>query len=112
MEREEIEKLSREYSILQEQIQSLAMQREQFLERKEEEKEAFKEIEGSTGKVYLAVGGAIVEVQKDYALKNIKEKEEVSDMRVSIVKKQYDELVKKEQALRNEINTAIKGLKG
>ena len=112
MEREEIEKLSREYSILQEQIQSLAIQREQFLERKEEYKEAFKEVEGAAGKVYLAVGGAIVEVQKDYALKNIKEKEEVSDMSVGIVKKQYDELVKKEQALRNEINTAIKELKG
>ena len=111
MEREQIEKLSREYSILQEQIQSLAIQREQFLERKEEYKEAFKEVENSAGKVYLAVGGAIVEVQKDYALKNIKEKEEVSDMRVSIVKKQYDELVKKEQSLRNEINTAIKELK-
>jgi chaperonin cofactor prefoldin len=51
-------------------------------------------------------------VQKDYALKNIKEKEEVADMRVSIVKKQYDELVKKEQTLRSEINTAIKELKG
>ena len=112
MDREQIEKLSREYSILQEQIQSLAIQREQFLERKEEYKEASKEVEGATGKVYLAVGGAIVEVQKDYALKSIKEKEEVSDMRVSIVKKQYDELVKKEQTLRNEINSAIKELKG
>ena len=112
MEREQIEKLSREYSILQEQIQSLAMQREQFTERKEEYKEAFKEIEGSTGKVYLAIGGAIVEVQKDYALKSITEKQEVADMRISIVKKQYDDLVKKEQALRTEINAAIKDLKG
>lgn len=112
MGREQIEKLSREYSILQEQIQSLAIQREQFLERKEEYKEAFKEIENSTGKVYLAIGGAIVEVQKDYALKNITEKEEVSDMRITIVKKQYDELVKKEQSLRTEINSAIKELKG
>ena len=112
MEREQIEKLSREYSILQEQIQSLAMQREQFIERKEEYKEAFKEIESSTEKVYLAIGGAIVEVKKDYALKNIKEKEEVSDMRISIVKKQYDDLVKKEQTLRSEINAAIKELKG
>jgi chaperonin cofactor prefoldin len=112
MDREQIEKLSREYSILQEQIQSLAMQREQFLERKEEYKEAAKEIEGATGKVYLAIGGAIVEVKKDYAMKSIKEKEEVADMRVSIVKKQYDDLVKKEQSLRSEINSGIKDLKG
>ena len=112
MEREQIEKLSREYSLIQEQLQSMAIQREQFLERKEEYKEAFKEVEGFHRKVYLAVGGAIVEVQKDYALKNIKEKEEVSDMRISIIKKQYDDLVKKEQSLRSEINTAIKGLKG
>ncbi|MDE1865962.1 MAG: prefoldin subunit [Candidatus Micrarchaeota archaeon] len=112
MDREQLEKLSREYSLLQEQIQSLAIQREQFLERKDEYKEAFKEIENASGKVYLAIGGAIVEVQKDYALKSIKEKEEVAEMRVSIVKKQYDELVKKEQTLRNDINTGIKELKG
>ena len=112
MEREQIEKLSREYSILQEQMQALAMQREQFLERKEEYKEAFKEVEGASGKVYLALGGAIVEVQRDYALKSIKGKEEVSDMRIGILKKQYDELSKKELALRNEINAAIKGQKG
>jgi len=107
-----MEKLSREYTMVQEQLQSLAMQKEQFSERKEEYKEALKEVEAASGKIYLAVGGAIVEVGKEHAIKNIKEKQEVSDMRLGMIKKQNDDLVKKEQELRTEINSAIKSMKG
>lgn len=111
MEREQIEKMTREYNVLQEQIQSLALQREQFAERKEEYKEALIEVEKSSGKLYLAVGGVIVEVDKAYATKSMKEKEEIADMRMSIIKKQHDELSKKEQALRTELNSALKDMK-
>ena len=112
MDREHIEKMSREYSAIQEQLQGLAIQKEQFTERREEYKEAAKEIEGASGKIYFAVGGAIVEVEKPYALNSIKEKEEVAGMRMDIIKKQHDELSKKEQGLRAEINSAIKEFRG
>ena len=36
----------------------------------------------------------------------------LANRRDLVKKKQYDELVKKEQTLRNEINSAIKELKG
>jgi prefoldin beta subunit len=112
MEKDQVERMSREYSILQEQLQSLAMQREQFSEKKEEYSEALKEVEKASGKIYLAVGGVIVEVDKPYAAKGLGEKKEVAEMRIGIVKKQHDELSKKEQALRSEINSALKELKG
>ena len=112
MEKDQIERMTREYNILQEQLQSLAIQKEQFSEKKEEYEEALKEVQKATGKVYLAVGGAIVEVDKQYATKGIEEKKEVTTMRIGIVKKQYDDLAKKEQTLRNEINAALKELKG
>jgi prefoldin beta subunit len=112
VEREELEKMSREYNMVQEQLQSLTLQKEQFAERKQEYKEAMQEIERASGKIYFAIGGAIVEVEKAYAVNGIKEKEEVADMRISIVKKQQDEISKKEQSLRSEISTALKDFKG
>jgi prefoldin beta subunit len=111
MEREELEKLTREYQMLQEQLQSLAVQKEQFRSQKEEFKEALEELEKAKGKIYLAIGGIMVDIDKETATKNVKEKEESAIMRLGIVEKQFDELSKKEQALRSEITTALKGMK-
>lgn len=111
MERSQLEKLSRDYQVLQEQLQSVALQKEQFTAQREEFKEAAAEIEKSTGKVYLSIGGALVESQKEQALKGLKEKQESAEMRLTIVNKQYDELSKREQSMRSEINNALKELK-
>lgn len=111
MERDQIEKMTREYQLLQEQLQALALQKEQFSEQKEEYKEALEEIEKAKGKIYIALGGVIVDVDKETALKNVKEKHESSEMRLSIVSKQYEDLAKKEQTLRTEITTALKDFK-
>lgn len=111
MERDELEKITREYQMLQEQLQSLAVQREQFKEQKEEFKEALEEIEKAKGKIYLAIGGVMVDVDKDTAMKDVKEKQESAAMRLSIVEKQHEDLSKKEQNLRSEITAALKELK-
>jgi prefoldin beta subunit len=111
MDKDQIEKLTREYQMLQEQLQSAAMQKEQFTEIKEEYKAALVEVEKATGKIYLSIGGVIVEAQKDSAVKDIKEKQESAEMRLGIATKQYDELAKREQSLRTEITSALKGLK-
>lgn len=101
-------KMSKDYGVLQEQLQAVAMQREQLSAQKQELDEALLEVEKSTGKVYVAVGGAIVETDKASAVKDIKEKRESAEMRLGIAKRQYDELSKKEQALRAEITAALK----
>lgn len=108
MERDQLEKLTKEYQVLQEQLQSLAIQKEQFTAQREEFKQALAEIERTTGKVYIAIGGAMVDVSKENALKDVKEKQETSEMRLSIAVKQYDELSKKEQAMRSSITSALK----
>ena len=76
MDKDQLEKLTREYQTLQEQLQTLAMQREQFKEQKVELKEALEEAEKAKGKIFLAIGGIMVDVDKDTALKDLKEKEE------------------------------------
>jgi chaperonin cofactor prefoldin len=108
MDKEQLEKLTIDYQKLQSQLQALAMQKEQFLLQKEEFKEAAEQIEKATGKVYSAKGGAIIETTKEEATKNIKERQESADMRLGIVTKQYDEAIKKEKTLREEINSIIK----
>lgn len=111
MERDQLEKLTKEYQVLQEQLQSLAIQREQFKAQREELKEALEEIEKSKGKIYLSIGGVMVETDKESAKSSIKEKQESNSMRYSIVEKQYEDFSKKELALRAEITNALKDLK-
>ena len=111
MDQDQIEKLTKDYQIIQDQLQSVAIQKEQFTAMKEEFKEAMAEVEKAAGKIYSSVGGILVEVQKDQAVKDIKEKQESTEMRLSIVTKQYDDLMKKEQSFRAEITDALKGLK-
>jgi prefoldin beta subunit len=111
MERNELEKKTRDYQVLQEQLQALAMQREQFKEQKDEFAQALAETEKAKGKVFLAIGGVMVDVDKDTAVKSLKEKQESNTMRLSIVEKQIDDFSKKEQALRTEITAALKDIK-
>lgn len=112
MERQELEKLTRDYQMVQEQLQSLAMQKEQFTAQREEHKEAVVELEKAAGKVYVGVGGAIVETTRDDALKKLKERHDAIDMRLTLVNRQFDEFSKKEKSLREEITAALKAEKG
>jgi len=111
MEKEQLEKLTRDYQMLQEQLQSLAMQKEQFREQKEEFKEALDELEKAKGRIYLAIGGIMMDVDRETAAKNVKERQESATMRLGIVEKQFDEISKKEQTLRADITAALKEMK-
>ncbi len=111
MERQELEKLTRDYQTLQEQLQTLAVQKEQFAIQKEEHKEAMAEVEKSSGKIYVNVGGVVVETTKGEAVAKIKERQESIEMRLAIINKQYDEFSKREKALRETITGALKSEK-
>ncbi len=111
MERQELEKLTRDYQLVQEQLQNLAMQKEQFTIQKEEHKLALVELEKATGKVYVSIGGVIVETPKSDAVTKVKERQESIDMRLNIINKQYDDFVKKEKSMREDITNALKSEK-
>jgi prefoldin beta subunit len=108
MEKEQLERITKDYQLIQEQLQALAMQKEQFSGQRVEFKEALESLEKSTGKIFYAIGGAMVESTKEAAIKDIKGKQDSTEMRLSIITKQFDELSKKEQALRAEITNALK----
>lgn len=111
MERNELEKITREYQMLQEQLQSLAIQKEQFKAQKEELHEAQEAVEKAKGKIYITIGGIMVDVDKETANNNIKERQDSTAMRLTIVEKQFEDLSKKEQSLRSEITKALKDFK-
>ncbi len=108
MAKEQLDKLTSDYQALQEQLQSLALQKAQFIEQKEELSMALDEIGKANGKVYSAIGGVMVETTKDEATKGVKERQDSTEMRLSIVSRQYDEAVKKEKVLREQIEGLIK----
>ena len=112
MEENNLEKLTLDYQKVEEQLQALSMQREQFTAQKDELSHAKEQIEGSSGKVYSSVGGAIVEATKEAALEDINEKSELTDMRLTMLKKQIDELKKREQELREKVMSMVNGQKG
>lgn len=107
MEKEQLEKLSKEYQEVQMQMQSLALQKMQLGEQREEYLEAQKQLESATGKVYTEVGGLIVETTKDEAAKGLKDRLETADMRLGITNKQYDEVSKREQSLRGTLTAEL-----
>lgn len=107
MEESKVEKLTRDYQAAQEKLQSLALQKAQFQQQKNELDEAQKRVKAAEGKVYYQVGGAIVETKKDEALKDISEKLESVEMRLTIVNKQYGEASSQEQKIREELRKVL-----
>ncbi len=112
MAKDDVEKLTADYQALQEQLQSLALQKAQFAEQREELKGAMEELDKAKGKVYSTIGGVMIETAKEEAVKSVKERQESNEMRLSIVTKQYDEAVRKEKALREQIEGMIKSGQG
>ncbi len=99
----EIEKVLKEYQIVQEQLRAAALQTEQLQLQKTELEGAKAEIDKATGKVYITIGGVIVETSKESATKEIAEKSELVALRLQTANKQYSELREKEKQLRGKI---------
>lgn len=109
MEEKTLEKLTMEYQKVEEQLQALTMQMEQFTAQKDEFGHAKEQVEASSGKIFSSVGGALVECTKDAALEDIKEKQELTEMRLTILKKQIEEFKKKEIELREKVTSLVNG---
>src|SRR5271156_2633541 len=78
---QDIEKMVKDYQMIQEQLRVFAIQLDQLKNQKAELERASEEITKSTGKVYISVGGVIVEPTKDKAETDIKDRSELSETR-------------------------------
>jgi prefoldin beta subunit len=101
-----IENIVKEYQVLQNGMRSMAMQLDQMQLQKADLDTAITEIEKSEGKVYLTVGGVLVETSKDDALKSTRERADLVGVRLQGISKQYNEMKEKEKKIREEITRA------
>ncbi|MGA3020434.1 MAG: prefoldin subunit [Candidatus Micrarchaeales archaeon] len=109
---QEAEKMIREYQMTQEQLRATSMQLDQMQIQKAELSKAKEEITGSTGKVYITVGGVIVETTKEKALDEINSRSEMTDVRITSLTKQYTELKTKDKQLGEKLTQMYKQNKG
>lgn len=109
---QDAEKLVRDYQVTQEQLRSAALQLDQFQNQKLELERANEEIKNATGKIYITVGGVIVETEKAKALSDIKEKQELTEVRITSISKQYNDLKAKEKQLGEKLTQMYKQSQG
>ncbi len=105
---EELEKLLGEYQELQEQIKSFASLLDQLQNQKDEIARAKEEISNATGKIYISVGGVLVETTKDKALSELSNNAEITELRINTTTKQYNELKAREKQLSDKITSLYK----
>ncbi len=111
-EAQDAEKLVRDYQMIQEQLRAATIQLDQLQAQKAELARAKDEITAASGKVYITVGGVIVETTKDKALSDIKEKTELTEVRITSFTKQYNEFKSKEKQLGDKITQMYKQSQG
>jgi prefoldin beta subunit len=105
---DELEKLLKDYQILQEQLRTTVMQLEQLQAQKAEMERAKEELDKASGKVYMNVGSVIVETDKQKALDDVNDRYSLADARIQTVNRQYTELKNKEKQLNEKITQIYK----
>lgn len=108
----ELEKLLKDYQILQEQLRAVALQLEQLQGQKIDMQRAKEELEKATGKVYITVGGVIVETNREKALVDIADRSSLTEARIESINKQYTELRNREKQLNGRITSIYKQSQG
>ncbi len=108
----ELEKMLKEYQVLQEQLRSIAMQLEQLQGQKMDMDRAKEELDKAEGKIYISVGGVIVETAKEKAIADIKDRSELNDVRLQNANRSYTDLRNKEKTLNDKITEMYRKAQG
>jgi prefoldin beta subunit len=106
------EKLVKDYQLLQEQLRVSALQLDQLRNQKADLERAKEEVGKAEGKVYLTVGGVIVETTKEKAQTDISERLELTEARTQSINRQYTELKSREKQLGEKITQLYKSNQG
>lgn len=95
---------------LQNQLQVMALQKQQLIVQSNEVDNALTELEkaGKDSRIYRAAGPLLVETNKEEGEKNLREDKELASTRIQILEKQEKKLVEKY----NELKTELQGMLG
>lgn len=99
-----------QFQTLQQQLQMVAVQKQQFMLEKSDAEEAEKELVASTGDVYKSVGPILIKSEKASLKKELKDAITSADSRISLLDKQEQKLALKAQELQKDLQFGLKGL--
>ncbi|MFH1448531.1 MAG: prefoldin subunit beta [Candidatus Micrarchaeota archaeon] len=99
----ELEEKIKEFQVVQNQLQMIAMQRQQSRLQIDDIKDALKQLDNATGKIYRFSGTLFLESSKDAAKKDLEEKVEIIAVRETAIARQEERIKKRAEELRAEI---------
>jgi prefoldin beta subunit len=92
--------------IIQQNIQNLSMQRQQFQIQETEIESALSELE-KTETSYKIIGNIMVKTDKETLKKDLQEKHEMLKIRINTIEKQEDKMREKAESLQQEVMKEI-----
>ncbi|RLI93762.1 MAG: prefoldin subunit beta [Candidatus Altiarchaeales archaeon] len=99
-----------QFQEIQNQLQAIALQRQQFILQSRDIENALSELEKfEKGKIYESLGPIMIETTKEKSEKKLKEEKETLDARIKILEKQEKKLNEKLRELGEEIQSSIRG---
>ncbi len=93
--------------LMEQNVQALGMQKQQFQAQLFEVESALKEI-ATTSTAFKIVGGLMIASDKDVLQKELQGKKELLDLRVQILEKQEKQLKDKAKKLQEEVLASVK----
>ena len=111
MEKSESEQKIAQLQLMEQNLQNILMQRNQFQSQLLEIENALNELK-ETNKAYKIVGNIMVASNKETLTKDLNEKREMIEVRIKNIEKQEQNLKEKSKKLQAEILSSIKGENG
>ena len=97
-----------QFQNLQNQLQVITLQKQQFMLQNTDLENAKKEVEQTEDeKLYRMVGPILIETSKDAGLKYIKDDKDAAEAKIMVMEKQEKKLVEKLNEMRGELQSML-----
>lgn len=106
-EEKEMQEKVQQLSVYEQNLQQLLMQKQQLMTQVMEFDSALDELK-DTDEAYKIIGNIMVASKKDELEKNLKEKKEVVDLRMTKIEKQEEQLKKQKEELQKQVLSGMK----
>jgi len=106
--KENIQEEIMQLQILEQNLQNILMQKQQFQSQLNESESALKELEKSKGDTYKIIGTVMIASNKTDLKKELKEKQETNDLRIKNIEKQEKLIKEKSTELQNKVMKSMK----
>ena len=105
----ESEQKVQQLQLIEQNIQAIMSQRQQFQAQLLEVENALTEIQNSKGSAYKLIGSIMVLSEKEVLSKDLESKKEILNVRLKSLKKQEDGIKEKAEKLQAEVMSELQG---